>query len=137
MKWLNKSGKEFSFADKRYLINWDKPAPSKGSQEVKDFLGANYRFWTWFEEYRVPGTKLKVDFLSTTSKVAIEFHGRQHSQFVKHWHGSKSGFLGHIKRDVKKEELLLKNGFCFIELYDEDLELLSKSWFESRLAGQV
>lgn len=134
MKWLNRNGKEFSFADKRYLINWDKAAPSKGAQAVKDFLGANYRFWTWFEEYRIPGTRLKVDFLSTTTKVAIEFHGRQHNTFVKHWHGSRSGFLSHIKRDVKKEELLEKNGFRLIEMYEEDLDLLNKEWFEDKLA---
>lgn len=136
MKWLNRNGKEFSFADKKYLINWDKPAPSKGSQEVKDFLAANYKFWTWFEEYRIPGTKLRVDFLSTTTKVAIEFHGRQHSSFVKHFHGSKSGFLSSLKRDTKKEELLEKNGFTVVELYEEDLEDLSKEWFEGKLAGE-
>ncbi len=133
MKWLNHKGKEFTFFDKKYLINWSKKAPSKGSQEVKEFLATNYKFWAWYEEYRLPQTRLRVDFLTTTVKLAIEFHGRQHEDYIPFLHGSRSGFLSHIKRDVKKEEILSKNGFKLIEIYEDDLELLSRSWFEEKM----
>jgi len=133
MKWINKNGKEFQFADRQYRIDWKKRAPSKGSQAVKDLLFKNYAHLDWYEEYRIPGTRLRVDFLCSNIRVAIEFHGRQHQDFVPFMHGSRSGFLSHIKRDVKKEELLTKNGFRFIEIYEEDVDSLSKKWFEEKL----
>lgn len=133
MKWLNRNGKEFQFADQKYRMKWDKVAPSKGSQAVKNFLFQNYSHLDWYEEYRIPGTKLRIDFLCRNIKVAIEFHGRQHSDFIPFMHKSRSGFLSHIKRDVKKEELLLKNGFKLVEIYEEDVEKLNKQWFEDKL----
>ncbi len=130
MKWLDNKGIPRIFLDSKYRINWGRSAPSKGSQEVKDFLKKYLSHHAWYEEYRIPRTRLKVDFLSSSLMIAIEFHGKQHDEFVPFMHGSKLGYFNHMKRDFKKMELLEKNGIKLIEIRDEDLPL-TKSWFKT------
>jgi hypothetical protein len=116
---------------KKYLINWNKPAPSIGAQRVKDFLKKEMNVLgldQWYEEYRLPGTKLFVDFLNLGRKVAIEYndhseHGH-HSHFNKFFHKNRIGFLNSIKRDVKKAQILEDNGILLMEIYEEDLDNL-------------
>lgn len=129
MRWLNKYNKLVWHKDDRYRIKWDKKAPSKGAQTVKDFLKEHCSGSIWYEEYRLPGTLLKVDFLSPTKKIAIEFHGQQHETFNPFFHKTRSNFLASFKRDVKKEEILIKNSYTFVEIYNKDLKDLSKKWF--------
>ena len=131
MKWKLPSGREVNHRDGRYKIDWDKKAPSKGAQEVKDFLKKNCFNYIWFEEYRLPGGLLRVDYLSPNRRMVIEFHGRQHSTFVKHFHGSRSGFLSSIKRDVLKSDFLTLNDYKLVEIYDEDLPV-TREFFEEK-----
>jgi hypothetical protein len=132
MRWTI-GDKEFWAFDSKYKIKWDKKAPSKGSQIVKDFLEENFKNHILYEEYRLPKKRLKVDFLSATGRWAIEFHGKQHNSYVKHFHGDKLGFLGSIKRDMEKYNFLKKTGFVVIELYDEDLKDLTYDYFINKV----
>lgn len=128
MKWLDKNGVYRPHLDNRYRINWFAQAPSKGAQAVKDFLRKNAANYSWYEEYRIPRTKLRVDFLCPDLEIAIEFQGQQHDKYNKFMHGTKLGFLGSLKRDMKKFDLLERNGIKLIEIRDEDLPL-SRKWF--------
>ncbi len=131
MRWLDKNDKLFWYPDNKYKINWQKKAPSKGAQAVKDFLKTHCYGHILFEEYRLPKTLLRVDFLDATKKMAIEFQGEQHDTFNKHFHGDKIGFWNSIKRDVKKWEILQKNDFLLIEIKDEDLPL-TRDFFKNQ-----
>jgi len=122
MTWLV-NGRERYHADRKYRINWSKKAPSNGSQYVKDFIRYNFGNDIWFEEYRVPGTLLKIDFLNATRCFAIEFHGKQHEEYSKFFHRSRAGYRNSIKRDIKKAEFLQNNKYKLIEIYEEDLPL--------------
>lgn len=132
MRWII-GNKEFWAFDSKYKIKWDKKAPSKGAQKVKDFLRENFKNHILYEEYRLPRTLLRVDFLSATGKWAIEFMGKQHNEFTAHFHQNKIGFLNSIKRDMKKYQILEDAGFKIVELYDEDLENLTLEYFNKKL----
>lgn len=51
-------------------------------------------------------------------RLAIEVHGRQHSSYTKHFHGSYDGFVSSINRDGEKEQLLRENNITLITLYE-------------------
>ncbi len=130
MRWINKREKLVWHPDNKYRIKWGKKAPSKGAQEVKDFLHRYCSDYIWYEEYRLPGCLLRVDFLSPNKKLAIEFNGPQHEGFNKFFHGTRTGYKNMFKRDMDKEKFLVKNGYTFIEIYKEDLPL-THSFFSS------
>lgn len=127
MRWLV-NGKLRWHSDNKYKIDWDKPAPSKPAQQVKDFLKLHANRHIWFEEYRVPGTRLKIDFLCPNLKLAIEFDGKQHRTYNSFFHKNRSGFLASIKRDVKKEKFLQENDYTVAVIEDKDLPL-TKEFF--------
>jgi len=115
----------------KYLIDWDSGSRSKLQKKVKDFLSTIWLNSIVYEEFPVYGTRMKVDFLNATSKLAIEVNGDQHLKFNKFFHGnSRTKFLKSIKRDLNKAKWLEKNGFSLIELYTEDVNLLSAEYIE-------
>lgn len=119
--------KERKIAINKYRINPLKKAPSKGAQELKDFLLANFKYHTLLEEFRIPTTLYRVDFIDLTLKVAYEFNddlkNGHHSSFNKFFHRNRVGYKNSIKRDIEKYEILLDNGIQTIEIYSQDLPL--------------
>jgi hypothetical protein len=133
MKWLTLSGREKNLNINHYRINWDKKAPSKGSQVLKDFFAKNCKNDIWLEEMRVPGCLLRCDFINLTRKICFEYDdkedGGHHTSYNPFFHKNRIGYLNSIKRENKKEMELEKNGFATIHIYKEDLDQLSKTWF--------
>lgn len=111
-------------------IKWRGKSRSKLQKSVKDFLKLHWQSHIVFEEFPVYGTRLSVDFLNATKKIAIEVNGKQHSDYVKFFHGSRNGYLESIKRDVKKAEWLEMNNFKLIEINEDDVEKLSLDYIE-------
>ena len=74
----------------KYLINWESKSRSKLQKKVKDFLFTVWSNSVVYEEFPVYGTKMKVDFLNATSKLAIEVNGDQHLKFNKFFHSKIS-----------------------------------------------
>jgi hypothetical protein len=114
----------------KYSISWSKKSRSKIQFKTKQFLKDFWSAHIVFEEFPVYGTRLKVDILNATIKVAIEVQGRQHSAFNKFFHGnSRSKYLESIKRDVLKSKWLETNNFKLIEIEEDEIKLLSKKFF--------
>lgn len=69
------------------------------------------------------GTRLFFDFLIKDLNVLIEVQGRQHTAFVKHFHGDKSAFLKQKNRDNFKIQYIQENEkYCLVRFnYDEKL----------------
>lgn len=128
MKWKINDSKDVNVNVAPYVINWATKAPSAGAQQVKDFIKKHCKTNIWLEEFRIPKTLLRADFVNLTLKFVIEFNGRQHSEYVKHFHRSRLGYVNSIKRDIKKVEAWERNGFIVVEVEDEDLPL-TKEWF--------
>jgi hypothetical protein len=115
----------------KYLIDWDKKSRSKLQKQVKDFFKPYWLGHIVYEEFPVYGTRLKVDILNATIKVAIEVNGPQHSSFNKFFHGnSRAKYLASIKRDHEKQLWLEKNNYKLIELEESDMQSLSKKFIE-------
>ena len=126
MKLLDIHGRPRSKMVSRYLIDWDKKSKSKIQFKVKQFLKTYWENHIVYEEFPVYGTRMKVDFINVTKKMAVEVHGPQHERVNKFFHkNSRAAYLDSIKRDAKKAEWLENNNFIFIEIYDKDIDNLS------------
>ena len=133
MRLLNTNGRLVNKNVKKYLINWDKPSRSNLQFKFKKFFQTYWKNHIVYEEFPVYGTMLKVDLLNATKKIAIEIQGDQHESFNKFFHdNSRLKYLEIIKRDVKKEKWLEMNEFKFIELYEDDLKVLSPQYIEEK-----
>lgn len=118
----------------KYLVDWDKPCRSKVQKKVKDFLREYWKGCIVYEEFPVYGRKrMRVDILNASRKQAVEVHGLQHIKFNKHFHSnSREKFLESISRDSVKYDWLVSNDYHVIEIYENEVDLLTKEWFEAK-----
>ena len=117
----------------KYLIKWDKPSRSKIQFKVKQFLKKYCRSCVVYEEFPVYGSRMKVDMLNATKKIAIDVNGAQHSNYNKFFHAnSRVNYLNSIKRDFKKLEWLEQNNYNLIEINYDEVESLSKDFFKKK-----
>jgi len=124
------NGTNRNISEAKYRMDWSKDAPSKISQTVKDFLFVHCRNYVWYEEFRLPGSLLRVDFLCATKKLAIECDGSQHTNFNKFFHRDRMGYLSSLRRDMTKTKVLEDNGYVLVRIEDKDLPL-SREFFEN------
>ena len=121
MKFYDAYGKYRTLANaKKYLIDWDKPSRSKFQTSVKKFLRPYWEHDIVFEEFRVVGTRLTLDFYNANKKVAVEVQGAQHTKFVKHFHKNRFKYADQLKRDQKKLEFCTANAIKLAEVYPQD-----------------
>lgn len=75
-----------------------------------------------FEEHyvRYKGQKLFFDFYIKELEVFIEVQGRQHTEFVKHFHGTADSFRAQKVRDNLKIEYVQEQGKCLVRIYDTE-----------------
>jgi hypothetical protein len=115
-------GKPVSKNVSKHLINWDKKSKSKLQFRTKQILKQWWENHVVYEEFPVYGSLMRVDFLNATKKIAIEVNGRQHSEYVPFFHGSRAEYLKSIKRDHQKAEWLCENGFELMEFEEKDIK---------------
>ena len=75
-----------------------------------------------FEEHFVSykGQKLFFDFYIKELSCFIECQGRQHFEFVKHFHGTVENFKAQKYRDNLKIEYVQENGMLLVRLYENE-----------------
>ena len=130
MKLYNIYGKVVSKNVSKYIIDWDSNSRSKIQFKTKQFLKKYWKNHIVYEEFPVCSSRLKVDILNATRKIAVEVHGPQHSAFNKFFHNdSRLNYLKSIKRDVAKEKWLTLNEFILVEVYTDEVDLLSEQFF--------
>jgi hypothetical protein len=133
MKLFNIYGKPVSKNVSQYVIDWDGQSLSKIQFKTKQFLKQYWKNHVVYEEFPVYGSRLKVDILNATKKIAVEVHGPQHSSYSKFFHGeSRLNYLKSIKRDVQKEKWLELNGIFLVEVYDFEVNQLSEQFFKQK-----
>lgn len=64
-------------------------------------------------EYPI-GSRLRLDVCCPRYNIAAEYHGRQHFEYVEHFHGDKHGFRASQKRDDRKLELCKEKGIVLV-----------------------
>tara|TARA_R110000751_G_scaffold26876_4_gene71436 strand:- start:404 stop:820 length:417 start_codon:yes stop_codon:yes gene_type:complete len=133
MRLLNTYGRLERRNVNKYLIKWDDPSRSKIQFEVKQFLKKYWQSCVVYEEFPVYGTRMKVDILNATKKVAVEVNGAQHSNYNKFFHAnSRVNYLKSINRDFKKLEWLEQNSYNLLEINYDEIGLLSKEFFKKK-----
>lgn len=131
MRLLNIYGKSVNKNVAKYLVNWDKPCRSKIQLQVKKFFEKYWVNHMCYEEFPVFGSRLKVDLVNMTKKIAVEVQGEQHDSFNKFFHKNKrSNYLSSIIRDQQKYEWLQVNSFKVLEIKKEDMPHLSKTYIK-------
>ena len=130
MRLYNINGKLQSKNVRKYLIDWEKKSRSKIQFKTKQFLKPFWKNQIVYEEFPVYGTRMKVDILNATKKIAIEVQGPQHSSFNKFFHNnSRLKYLQSIKRDYEKHQWLIKNRYFLVEIEEKEIDLLSSVFF--------
>ena len=113
----------------KYKVDWDKPCRSKIQFNVKSFFKDYWSGHICYEEFPVFGSRLKVDLINFTRKIAVEVQGEQHNEFNKFLHNnSRDKYLESIQRDMKKIQWLEMNEFKVLEVTKEDLPELSRKY---------
>jgi len=94
---------------------------SKLSDKTKEFLKGifphNLIQEEWYIKYK--GTKLFFDFYIKELGVLVEVQGRQHDEFVKHFHTDREGFISSKRRDNLKKAYCEETGAVLLEIRSE------------------
>ena len=84
MKFKTLDGKDRTVKNiKSCIIDWDGKSRSKFQFVVKKYLEKYWSGDVVFEELKVAGTRLSLDFFNANKRIAIEVQGQQHFKYVK------------------------------------------------------
>ena len=112
--------------------------PSKNAQEIEALLKQVFPHSKIQSELYVnyKHQKLYVDFYIPDYKIGIEVHGRQHDEFVPHFHGDAAGWAAHRRRDNLKLEWAEENKITLVVIREKDIpknkeDFLNLIWSET------
>ena len=137
MRLYSTSGRLVNKNVSKYLIDWDKKSRSKIQFKIKQFLKEYWENQIVYEEFPVYGTRLKVDILNATKKIAVEVNGGQHTSFNKFFHKTRINFLRSLQRDHKKLEWLKVNSFELIEIEEKEVPLVNYKFIEDKFGVKI
>lgn len=84
-----------------------------------------YPFDVILEDFYVEGENFYLDFYLPNRRYAVEVQGRQHQEFVPHFHKNEAGFREHIERDQRKLQFCKINKIKLKYVFeDEDLKAI-------------
>jgi hypothetical protein len=118
----------------KYTIKWDLKRASEPQFRTKKFLK---EFWfsdLVCEEFVIPGSRLRIDLINFSKKIAVEVSGQQHENFSKFFHKTRIGFIKSVKRDFQKIKWLEINDIKLVELYDHETLNLNKKEIEEKFS---
>jgi len=122
----------------KYRIKWEKQCRSNIQFEVKQFFKPYWANHICYEEFPVYGTRMKVDMINMTKRIAVEVQGAQHESFNKFFHGnSRANYLKSIKRDYHKALWLESNNFKILEITEEDIASLSREYLSEKFSVNI
>ena len=93
---------------------------SKIADDVYSILQQEFPFTYIEKEYYInyKNTRLLFDFYIRNLGILIECQGRQHTEFVKHFHGQVENFYAQKRRDNLKEEYCEENDLTLVLFFD-------------------
>jgi len=97
-------------------------ALSKGAKKLRSLIFEIYGEDVRLVEEQHLGEGLRLDFHLPDYGLGFEYHGRQHEEYVEHFHGDADGFRESQQRDARKIELCLQQGIALVTIwYHQDL----------------
>jgi len=121
VKLLNIYSREVNVNVTKYLVDWDRVV-SKPQKQVKDALRPIWQGQLVCEEFRVPGSKMRIDLINFSLKIVVEVSPKGSHKYNEFFNKNRSNFGRAVKRDLSKAEWCENNGFRFVEINDEDLK---------------
>ena len=136
LKAIGFDGRERNWNLSKCVVSGDqKRTRSKLHILARKLLREQFPYDTILEEVPLVGSHkpsrkstLYVDFLIPSHSLAVEVHGRQHFEFVAHFHGNRQGFRKSKARDRDKGNLLYNNDIQLVILSYSGTE---NEWRES------
>ena len=129
MKLYDIKGRLVNKSVSKYRIDWERKCRSNLQFEVKQFFKTFWYGQICYEEFPVYGTRMKVDLINMTKRIAVETQGPQHESFNKFFHNnSRANYLRSIVRDYNKIMWLESNDFKILEIFEQDLAALSRKY---------
>lgn len=119
MKIKKTNGQHVDLKLKNFLADKNTLSKSKFQNRIKQQLMVEYPYDLLYEEVRIPGENLILDFFIPSVKLVIECHGRQHTAHVKFFHRTKRDFHQQQIRDERKKAWCRVNGFKLVEVFDD------------------
>ena len=106
---------------------------SKLEIKVAEHLTRSGQATAWMAQYasecrnEETGRKLPFDFFSWQLNTVIEVQGKQHAEYVPHFHGNRVGFVEQLRRDRMKREWAGRKGLTVIEIWSiKDMDKLDQ-----------
>lgn len=110
MKFRGLDGRDYNTS-----VNDYKVIGSIGSRAVRSsyhlkartLIQEKFKGYQIMEEMKIRGANLRglyLDFYVPNLQLAVEVNGRQHYEFVKHFHKGRQGWIDSLKRDRLKRE---------------------------------
>ena len=129
MKLYDIKGRLVNKSVSKYRVDWEGKCRSNIQFEVKQFFKTFWYGQICYEEFPVYGTRMKVDLINMTKRIAVETQGAKHESFNKFFHkNSRANYLRSITRDYDKIVWLENNNFKILEIFEEDLASLSRKY---------
>lgn len=129
MRLYNIRGRLVNKNVEKHRIRWDEKSRSNIQFQVKQFLKPFWLGHVVYEEFPVYGSRLKVDIINFTRRIAIEVHGDQHFKFNKFFHNNRRAvWLDSVNRDGQKLEWLARNEITVIEILQDEVPKISEEF---------
>lgn len=128
MKFKTLTGRFKEVPIHQYMIDWEGDFASKLEEDVADWIYPHWKRDVVTAQFPLP-RRMSLDFLNVSKRIAIEAQGRQHSHYTPFLSGSRSGYVGQIKRDLSKQKWCELNDIILIEIFPKDIPNLSVEWF--------
>lgn len=95
---------------------------SKGQSKLAQLVQSLFPNKLVEQEHYIQG--FRYDVFVPHIPLVLEYHGRQHFEYVDFFHTNQEGFLDMQLRDKQKEELCEEHGIAYaVFRYDEELDL--------------
>lgn len=125
MKFKKPNGQYTNCTVQKYYVDWESQRGSKIQFATKQFFKPYWEACVVLEEMPLVGTKLRVDLVNLTYRIAVEVHGQQHQTYNKFFFKNRFAWGQAVQRDGAKIQWLEKNGFSLIEVFHDEIDKLS------------
>jgi hypothetical protein len=130
MKVVGFDGREHNWNYSKYYNRKARSGKSKPHKKALLLVKSLYPQYTIYEEVTLPGSRtngrrslLFADLFLPSLPMIVEVHGKQHYEYIPHFHGDKMGFVNAKRRDKDKVEWCGLNDITIAVLpYDKEEE---------------
>lgn len=129
MKFKTLKGKEINLNLSGYLVDWDEKERSIIQFKVKKFLQKYWKSHVVCSELRVAGTRMTIDLINISRRIAIEVQGKQHSNYIPFFCKNRLGYAAQMGRDLDKQKFCDINNILLVEIHEHEIDDISEKWF--------